>query len=383
MFENKQVYLHQGREKSAGVSRVSAGNSGNIVAHHAAADTQIALAPATNGHAYHQISISHTPDAALQRQEDTADRDDSAHEIDTAQAPNTEAEQANSTQSNRGGSTTLQDPPTLTFTTYSGATLADVSQAMPEESGAVTFEVQVATDGDPIKKADVKVSQAMELPRWAERDAQCKPVQRAWDKAFNALKSHEDGHVGLNRQLFANAHMKFAGKAMAQTDAITAQLTAKVQAEYDKYDATTDHGRKQNPSTVMDTSVTCAPDKAEPKNDAGMQSDSGTQSDAGAAAEVDAPVLQAKLTVNTPGDVYEQEADRMADLVMRMKSPKDRIQPAELQISRKPQAEAALQEDVTPAVQVGLQSAAQPLDANTRVSMQTRFGHDFSRVRVP
>ena len=29
-------------------------------------------------------------------------------------------------------------------------------------------------------------------------------------------------------------------------------------------------------------------------------------------------VLQAKLTVNQPGDVYEREADRVADAVMRM-----------------------------------------------------------------
>ena len=31
-----------------------------------------------------------------------------------------------------------------------------------------------------------------------------------------------------------------------------------------------------------------------------------------------APVVQTKLTVNTPGDQYEQEADRAADQVMRM-----------------------------------------------------------------
>ncbi|MFZ4635596.1 MAG: hypothetical protein ACOYNO_15430, partial [Saprospiraceae bacterium] len=31
------------------------------------------------------------------------------------------------------------------------------------------------------------------------------------------------------------------------------------------------------------------------------------------------PFFQAKLTVNQPGDTYEQEADRVADQVMRMK----------------------------------------------------------------
>ena len=32
------------------------------------------------------------------------------------------------------------------------------------------------------------------------------------------------------------------------------------------------------------------------------------------------PFVQAKLTVNEPGDIYEQEADAMADRVMRMSS---------------------------------------------------------------
>src|SRR5215469_3993777 len=31
--------------------------------------------------------------------------------------------------------------------------------------------------------------------------------------------------------------------------------------------------------------------------------------------------LQPKLTINQPGDIYEQEADRMADVVMRMRKP--------------------------------------------------------------
>jgi hypothetical protein len=38
------------------------------------------------------------------------------------------------------------------------------------------------------------------------------------------------------------------------------------------------------------------------------------------------PLVQAKLTINQPGDRYEQEADRVADMVMRM--PEPRIQRA-------------------------------------------------------
>src|SRR5689334_791139 len=33
------------------------------------------------------------------------------------------------------------------------------------------------------------------------------------------------------------------------------------------------------------------------------------------------PTIQRKLSVNKPGDIYEQEADRVADQVMRMPAP--------------------------------------------------------------
>ena len=43
------------------------------------------------------------------------------------------------------------------------------------------------------------------------------------------------------------------------------------------------------------------------------------------------PLIQAKLTVGEPGDKYEQEADRMADTVMRMPEPQlqDQVKPEE------------------------------------------------------
>src|SRR5262249_37099878 len=78
------------------------------------------------------------------------------------------------------GSTLVQDPPTLNYQTYSGATLADVAGSLPEEAGAVEFDFTVQTQGDPISNAQVEVKQLLTLPRWAERDKQCKSVQQAW-----------------------------------------------------------------------------------------------------------------------------------------------------------------------------------------------------------
>ncbi len=126
---------------------------------------------------------------------------------------------------------------------------------------------------------------------------------------------------------------------------------------------------------------------------------------------------QPKLTVNQPGDRYEQEADRVAEQVMRMPEPhlQRQVRPEEEEeelLQAKPLAgpitplvqrqveeeeeEDLLQPKLTVQRQVGadggataspvvhdvLRGPGQPLDAKTRAFMEPRFGHDFSRVRV-
>ena len=96
--------------------------------------------------------------------------------------------------------------------------------------------------------------------------------------------------------------------------------------------------------------------------------------------------LQRKLTISEPGDVYEQEADRVAEQVMQM-SPAD--------VSRRQNgkmAQPVVQRRVTsgtsglteapPIVHEVLNSPGQPLDATTRAFFEPRFGQDFSQVRV-
>jgi Domain of unknown function (DUF4157) len=96
--------------------------------------------------------------------------------------------------------------------------------------------------------------------------------------------------------------------------------------------------------------------------------------------------IQPKLTVNTPGDTFEQEADRVSDHVMRMSNPGAAVAPA-VSGGAKVQMKAAGPGaaggiDAPPVVQKALRSAGQPLDAATRAFMEPRFGHDFSHVRV-
>jgi hypothetical protein len=111
----------------------------------------------------------------------------------------------------------------------------------------------------------------------------------------------------------------------------------------------------------------------------------------GGACHTCPPKMQAKLKIGQPGDRYEQEADRVAEQVMRMPEPqvqrkcsapgcKDEDEKKLLQT--KPAGSAGNAQVDHPLIQSVLASPGQPLDAGTRSFMEPRFGQDFSGVRV-
>jgi hypothetical protein len=108
---------------------------------------------------------------------------------------------------------------------------------------------------------------------------------------------------------------------------------------------------------------------------------------------------QTKLKVSTPGDEYEQEADRVAAQVMR--APDARLQRAcacggdcskcksagkddeHKHVMRARANNAAESVSVAPqSVDEVLGAPGRPMDSATRDFFEPRFGHDFSRVRV-
>ncbi len=91
--------------------------------------------------------------------------------------------------------------------------------------------------------------------------------------------------------------------------------------------------------------------------------------------------LQTKLNLNEPGDIYEQEADRIADQAMAT-PPGVGLSGAPPSIQRL-SGQPAGQVDAVPAsVDQALASPGMPLESTLRQDMEQRFGHDFSRVRV-
>lgn len=125
--------------------------------------------------------------------------------------------------------------------------------------------------------------------------------------------------------------------------------------------------------------------------------------------------LQPKLTVNQPGDIYEQQADRVADQIMRMPDPAQTNRRSLSGISsglsvqkkcpcggsagptgecdecckkrlqrkiRNSEPGTQNEPSVPPIVHEVLRSPGRPLDPATRAFMQPLFGHGFSQVRV-
>jgi hypothetical protein len=110
-------------------------------------------------------------------------------------------------------------------------------------------------------------------------------------------------------------------------------------------------------------------------------------------------LLQAKFQVSQPGDVYEQEADAMADKVMRMPSvetsPLGRSTPqrkcTQCEEEEKEQGKTILRKEnsyaspsfAPPVVNHLLNtSTGKSLDPGTRSFMESRFNFDFSKVKI-
>jgi len=112
-------------------------------------------------------------------------------------------------------------------------------------------------------------------------------------------------------------------------------------------------------------------------------------------------VIQAKLSINEPGDHYEHEADAMADKVMRMTDSSANaptfFKPADSTLQRKCQAceeedkhvhrkensseGTGSSHDLDNYVS-SLSSSGQSLPTSSRQFFEPKFGHDFSNVKI-
>lgn len=88
-------------------------------------------------------------------------------------------------------------------------------------------------------------------------------------------------------------------------------------------------------------------------------------------------VAQAKIDINKPGDIYEQQADSVSDRIMRMPEPANRSRTEVPQMTHVPDSPI-----VFPYFQPKSNGLGQPLPEEERAFFESRFGHDFSRVQI-
>jgi Domain of unknown function (DUF4157)/Lysine-specific metallo-endopeptidase len=91
--------------------------------------------------------------------------------------------------------------------------------------------------------------------------------------------------------------------------------------------------------------------------------------------------LQTKLKINEPGDLYEQEADRVADQVIATPA-HHTVSGAPPRIQRFSGRPNGQMDAVPVSVDQVLANSGKPLEPVLRHDMEQRFGHDFSGVRV-
>ena len=92
--------------------------------------------------------------------------------------------------------------------------------------------------------------------------------------------------------------------------------------------------------------------------------------------------IQAKLAVGSPDDEYEQEADRVADQVMRMSEPGEQVGDNDNRMNiRRVSESGRVSGSSGEGIDLDYNGGA-PLAPSTRHFMEPRFGVDFSNVRL-
>lgn len=93
-----------------------------------------------------------------------------------------------------------------------------------------------------------------------------------------------------------------------------------------------------------------------------------------------AGAIQTKLAINRPGDAYEQEADRVAEQVMRM--PEAGASPPASHSMQGQESAAPASPDAPQIVSDVVSETGRPLEPPVRSFMEPRFGQDFSHVQI-
>jgi len=144
--------------------------------------------------------------------------------------------------------------------------------------------------------------------------------------------------------------------------------------------------KKQKASSSMQNKEHLSVKKSAYKNNDDFQAISNLHSSIGNQATqklLNSTAIQAKLTLSSPSDSYEKEADRVADEVLNMSN--NTIQKhSPVKIQRKTMQSSNI-DKISPSIESKINSLhgkGVPLSRETKSFFNPRFGHDLSDVRI-
>ncbi len=211
--------------------------------------------------------------------------------------------------------------------------------------------------------------QAVEQERTEEHNSETLPVQRKpiFESEEDSTPAHQDS---IQRQAISNA------------DSITLQSATSKTQPTSETENLEDQGQEELLEKSPQIQMMLATNMADAQ-------DNGDEDD------TEQPPVQFRLKVGQPGDVYEREADAMANRVTELSRTRKAADASTFtsahpqQVSRKP-ASLMMKSNGTPPIaadqlETRLQQArgsGSPLDVNTRTEMEDSFSSNFSGVQI-
>ncbi|HET9650664.1 MAG TPA: DUF922 domain-containing protein [Usitatibacter sp.] len=118
---------------------------------------------------------------------------------------------------------------------------------------AFHLETRMTHEGCAVASVRASADSKVRLPRWANRHEALRPVQDQWDSAFRSLDLHERGHVRISLETARDVERAIRAIPPAPScEAVEAEakrradeLGARERQRQLRYDAETDHGRRQ------------------------------------------------------------------------------------------------------------------------------------------
>jgi predicted secreted Zn-dependent protease len=137
-----------------------------------------------------------------------------------------------------------------------GNTLSEVATVIASmaEAGKAEWWPQFAYESDDgaVSSVTVTVQQRKTMPHWQGYSDASRPMRDEWDRFWQALDAHEQGHFDLVRTHLGNVDQLLVGQSVTAVQRVFSDVVAALDAASSAYDAHTSHGLTQGTSIDLD-----------------------------------------------------------------------------------------------------------------------------------